>query len=98
MCTIKYIFWINVVASTIPMYVLCFHYIAPWYEQNYFIFGRMKWGRILLLFQWTSGIKIQLSVLSSTQKTHDPDSEPTQSLLLLFNAACLAEKQQIPIL
>ena len=29
--------------------------------------------------------------------THYPDSEPTR-LLFLLNAACLAEKQQIPIL
>jgi hypothetical protein len=33
----------------------------------------------------------------STQ-THYPDSEPTNLCLFLLNAACLAEKKQIPIL
>ena len=31
-------------------------------------------------------------------KTHYPDSEPTSLCFFLLNAACLAEKQQIPIL
>jgi hypothetical protein len=31
-------------------------------------------------------------------KTHYPDSEPTSLCFFLLNAACLAEKQQMPML
>jgi hypothetical protein len=36
--------------------------------------------------------------MHSSTRSHYSDSEPVKSLLLLHRAACLAEKQQIPIL
>ena len=54
----------------------------------------VHWIFIIVLAHWNNSLQIDMSPHSDTLSRFHAN----QSLLFLFNAVCIAEKQQIPIL